>query len=112
MVNPIDRALGIVERTSAEAASGPWVPGMQTEMGYLWAATIEGEKVIAFETEPGRVAFGISAANLVTVRKLAAGFNIVVQVVIRDTEGMMDEITIIGPRGRMKKIFAFLGQHL
>lgn len=85
---------------------------MQTAMGFLWAATIEGEKVIAFETAPGQVEFGLSPANLVSARKVAAGLNIVVEVVIRDDEGTTDELTIIGPRGRVKKIFAFLGHEL
>jgi hypothetical protein len=111
MVNALDRAMGVVERTSAEAAEGSWVPGMPTVRGFLWAAPLEGTKYIAFETAPGRVEFGLHAGNLVRAKKVAAGLNMVVEAVMRD--GDEDVIlTIIGPRGRVKRIFAFLGFNL
>lgn len=81
-------------------------------MGFLWAATVDGEKVIAFEVAPGQVVFGLSETSLASARKVAAGLNIVVEAVMKDDEGNTETLTIIGPRGRVKKIFAFLGHKL
>ena len=109
MANAIDRAMGIHERTSAEAASGAWYAGMPTVMGFLWAATVENERWLAFETAPGQVAFGFTTAQILGARRVAAGLNVIVEMLVRDNEGDSSMLTVIGPRGRVKNIFAFVG---
>lgn len=112
MVNALDKAMGIVERTSAELGVGAWYAGMQTARGFLWAATVEGDKYIAFEVAPGQVVVGMTAETLKYARKVASGLNIIVNASVTDDNGELTHLTFIGPRGRVKKIFAFLGWNL
>lgn len=112
MVNRFDKAMGIVERTSAEAGAGPWVPGLKTQNGYLFAADFDGVKAAAFETAPGRIAFTLEPETLVTVRKVASGLNVILELQLRAADEGIITVTLIGPRGRMKKIFAFIGHPL
>ncbi len=106
----IDKALGIAVRTSADFGDGPWVPGMALHRGWLWAGTTGGETVLAFETAPGRVLFGLTADEFESVRKVASGLNVVVECVIKDDDGLARTFTLGGPRGRMKKAFAYVGK--
>jgi hypothetical protein len=112
MVNALDKAMGIVERTSAEAGDGVYFGGMPTVRGFFWAAAVEGEKVAAFEMAPGNVIFGLTSENVRSVKKVMAGLNIIVQVVYGYEDGEPMPIVIIGPRGRVKKIFAYIGYEL
>lgn len=109
MVSWVDKQMGIVERTSAEFAEGAWVPGMPTTMGFLWATQYEGQPVAAFEVAPGQVVFSLNRETVRHARKVAAALNIVVEVAIPLEDGTDGILTIIGPRGRVKKIFAFIG---
>jgi len=113
MVNALDRAMGIVERTSAEVGEGRWLPGMRTQNGFLWAGLVKGEKCIAFESFPGQVLFALTADNLISARKVTAALNIIVEVVVGSEDGTGDvAMVVIGPRGRVKRIFAYLGHNL
>src|SRR5215510_14286083 len=81
-MNPLvefDRSLGIAVRTSADFGDGPWVPGMKLHRGQLWAGTVEGQTVLAFEHVPGRALFGFAPDDLKSVRKVASGLNVVVE---------------------------------
>lgn len=109
MVSWIDKQLGIVERTSAEFAEGSWVPGMPTTLGFFWATRYEGQPVAAFEVAAGQVVFSLSKETVRRARKVASALNIVVEVAIPLEYGTDGVLTIIGPRGRVKKIFAFIG---
>lgn len=106
----IDKMLGIAVRTSADFGDGPWVPGMEMHRGSLWAGTVEGQTMLAFETAPGQVHFGFEPDELKLVRKVASGPNVVVECVIAEADGSPRTFTIVGPRGRMKKAFAYVGK--
>jgi hypothetical protein len=105
-----DRMLGIAVRTSADFGDGPWVPGMELHRGWLWAGTVEGVTALAFEHAPGRLLFGFASDELKSVRKVASGLNVVVECVITDDDGSPRTFTLVGPRGRMKKAFAYVGK--
>jgi hypothetical protein len=109
MASFADRAVGIHERTSGEIGDGPWVPGQRMQIGYLFAATVDGEPYLAFEVAPGNVPISLAKSQLVAVRKRGSGLNIVVDVDVRAPEGDVVTLAIVGTRGRVKKIFAFMG---
>jgi hypothetical protein len=106
----IDRMLGIAVRTSADFGDSAWTPGMPMHQGWLWAGTVEGEKVLAFEFGPGQVVFGLAPDELMSVRKVASGFNVVVECVVSDEDGSPRTFTLVGPRGRMRKAFEHIGK--
>ncbi|ADU46583.1 hypothetical protein Intca_0021 [Intrasporangium calvum DSM 43043] len=106
----IDRMLGIAVRTSADFGDGAWTPGMPLQQGWLWAGTVEGDTVLAFELGPGRVLFGFTPDELRSVRKVASGFNTVVECVVAEENGSPRTFTLVGPRGRIKKAFQHIGK--
>jgi hypothetical protein len=106
----IDQMLGIAVRTSADFGEGAWVPGMDLNQGSLWAGTMEGERAIAFDLAPGRLLFAFTPDELTSVRKVASGFNVVVECVVEGEDGSPTTFTLVGPRGRMKKAFAYVGK--
>lgn len=110
MGNPVDRAYGIVERTSADLGEGYWLPGMPLTRGWLWAATVQGEPVAAFELAPGHVLLTLTPSTIQGVRKAASGLNVVLEVAVAADDGETVWLTFVGPRGRMKRIFAHVGQ--
>lgn len=111
MVNRLDQAAGMYERTSAEVGELPWTPSSEKRLGYLFAATLEGQNFAAFEVAPGQVILSIGAENLVSARRISGAINIVVEVKLRSNDGTGEifSVGIRGPRGRVAKIFAFLG---
>jgi len=113
VVNRYLQAMGVVERTSAEVADGPWVPGLQTQLGYLMAIDSEGVAGAAFEVAPGQIALSFDREQVISARRVASGLNVIVDADIRADDGnSVLTVTFIGPRGRMKRIFAFLGHPL
>ena len=114
MTSRYDKAVGVIERTSAEVGELPWTASSEKQLGYLFAATVDGQKVAAFETAPGRVVLSIGAENLVSARKLSGAINIVVEVALRSNDGSGEvfKIGVRGPNGRVSNIFAFLGHPL
>lgn len=107
----IERALGIVERTSAEIGEGPWTPRTRTQNGYLFAFNTDGVRGACFELAPGNV-LPLDPARIESVRKVASGFNIILDVYIRASPGDPNSagvITVAGPRGRVRRIFDFIG---
>ena len=109
MVSHIDKALGIVVRTSAEAGEGPWFPGMETTWGSLWALTHNGEHGVVFELAPGRVMFTISPEMVEFAQKRASAVNTVVDLTVKGADGAPLVITLIAPRGRLKRVLAHIG---
>ena len=112
MVSSLDKAIGIIERTSAELGQGFYYGGMPTQWGFLWAANLEGEPAAVFELGPGQMLVAFTKDNLIAASKVAAGLNIIVQVSVKGNDGSAVPLVIVGPRGRIKKIFAFLGKPL
>lgn len=109
MASSIDRAYGIVERTSADLGEGYWFPGMPLTRGWLWAATVQGEPVVAFELAPGRVILTLTPSTIKGMRKAASGLNVVLEAAVAAEDGKVVWLTFVGPRGRMKRIFAHVG---
>lgn len=108
MVNKIDQMLGIVERTSADVGDGRWVPGMPMQRGYLWASTVEGTRVMAFEVAPGQILLAIEQPTITRSIKRASGLNMVVEVEVT-VNGERLVLTLVAPRGRLKRILTFMG---
>jgi len=109
MASFADRALGIVERTSADAFPGEWAPGVEMTRGFLWAMSLDGVPVLAFETSPGSILFSVAAPDILDVRKPRAGLNVMLEVDVKGDNHEEHTLTLVGPRGRMKRIFDFLG---
>jgi hypothetical protein len=108
-----EKAAGIYESTAAQFAFGPRVPGMQVLPGRFWAADTPDEGAVAAFEAPGRnILWSISRQIVTYVKRIAAALQIVVEIVFVDDEGNSHLITLIGPRGRVKKIFAFIGYPL
>lgn len=113
MASWIEKASGIYESTSAQFAFGTWVPGMQTITGRFWAANTPDQGAVAVFEAPGRnFLWSISKENITYAKKIAAALQIVVEILLVDDGGNSHLITLIGPRGRVKKIFAFVGYPL
>ncbi len=109
MVSYIDKTLGIVERTSADTGEGPWIPGMELTRGWLWAATLEGQRSVAFELAPGRVLFVFGPSDVKSVQKRASVLNTVVDVTVVGDDGAPLVVTLVAPRGRLKRVLAHIG---
>jgi hypothetical protein len=109
VVRDYGKALGIVVHTSAEAGEGPWFPGMETTWGRLWARTADGEHVVVFELEPGRVMFRISPEMVEFAKKRASAVNTIVDVTVKRADGARQVITFIAPRGLLKRALAHIG---
>jgi hypothetical protein len=109
VVRDIDKALGIVVRTSAEAGEGPWFPGMETTWGSLWARTADGEHEVGFDLGPGGVMIRISPEMVEFAKKRASALNTIVDVTVKRADGARQVITFIAPRGHLKRALAHIG---
>lgn len=112
MVDLIGKVVDPVVRSSAEFGEGPWYGGMPTVRGFLWAATVEGRKVIGFETAPGVLAWAFDAGQIRSARKVMSALNIIAEFTAIDDAGSLFTLSVVAPRGRLKKIFDFAGHRL
>ncbi|WP_431866027.1 hypothetical protein [Microbacterium paraoxydans] len=114
MASAADKAMGIVERTSAEVGELPWTSSSEKRLGYLFAVSVGGQPVAGFEVAPGQVILELGRENLVSVRKVSGAMTIVVELTMRSTDGSGEivKLGMRGPSGRMKRVFAFLGHPL
>jgi hypothetical protein len=68
----------------------------------------DGGKLIAFIPRGGGYAITFATSEITAVSKRASAFNTVVDVQIND-DGESHTFCLVGPRGRMKRIFATAG---
>lgn len=109
MPDMFDRATGVAVRTSAALGIGSWVPGMEMHRGVLWTVPFEGSYGLAFDLAHGKTLFGFARDELKQVRKVKSGFNTIIEITVDGDAGGSNVFTLVGPRGRMKKIFAAVG---
>lgn len=50
--------------------------------------------------------------SILLVRKVASGLSIIVEMTAKTDDGSERVFTVVGPRGRVTKIFAFMGHAL
>jgi hypothetical protein len=75
---------------------------------FLGLETIQGSLYRNVAPGSGSSALVFQSADVRNVRKVASGLNTVVEFEGKDKNGW-SQLTIIGPRGRIKKVFALLG---
>jgi hypothetical protein len=112
-VNRFEKLAGVYESTAANYVPGYLLPGDPATPGRLWAANVPdlGETAV-FELPNGTFAWHLTKTNVVFVQKVASGLQIMLELTYMNDNGFTEMITLIAPRGRLKKIFAFIGHPL
>jgi hypothetical protein len=113
MVNRLEKLAGVYESTAAAYEVGYLMPGNRPTPGRLWAANVPdlGETAV-FELPNGTIAWHLTKSNVMFVEKVASGLQIMLELVYMDDRGFTQMVTLIAPRGRLKKIFEFIGHPL
>jgi hypothetical protein len=115
-VDPPQEDLTVIAESSAGCYPGRFAEyvssrGARMTNGRLAAVELDGDIALMFATrEEGPLLVG-TKEDLFRVAKVKSGLNIVVEVVAKEGDG---EVTMcfVGPRGRMRKIFAGVGHPL
>ncbi|WP_217921777.1 hypothetical protein [Miltoncostaea oceani] len=84
------------------------IRGARITNGHLAAVEQDGNLALMFATREEGPLFAIANEDLRRADKVKSGLNTVVEVVAKDGE----TVCFVGPRGRMRKIFAGVGHPL
>lgn len=113
--DPLEDLTVIVE-SSAGFFPGRWaeylrVRGARMTNGQLAAVERGGDLLLMFATREEGPLVAIDQEGLLRAAKVKSGLNTAVEVVAKDGDGEMT-LCFVGPRGRMRKIFAGVGHPL
>lgn len=100
----------VLAQTSASIGNITWQYMRRKDLvnGALAAVDLDGERALVFSSGPGEQVT-LRETDIAEVTKVGSGFNIVVDVVYGDPLIEPGFLCFVGPRGRMKTIFATLG---
>jgi hypothetical protein len=110
-MNEFEKVSGAFASTFVHCGVGAWSPDMQKITVFMWAAELpNGVRAAAIQQLPDRkIAWILFDSIIDYVGNVASGLAIIVEVIFRDEDGQSHLLTLIGPSGRLKKIFKFLG---
>lgn len=100
----------LLTQTSASMGMLPWEyqRRQDLEVGSLSVVELNGQRTLVFSGRRPEL-FTLEANQIATVTKVASGFNVIVDVIFGATIAEVAAVCFVGPRGRMKTIFATLG---
>lgn len=108
--------LRVIVDTSAGHYPGGWgeytaTPGAAMTNGRLGAVEVDGAASLLFVTRDGMPMFIGDEANLIGAAVVKRALNTIVEVACTQA-GKERTVCFVGPRGRMRKIFAAVGHPL
>lgn len=98
----------VLVQTSASFGTASWYLQPRFEDGRLEVAARGGERALVFHRRSAGL-LTLDEENILQVRKVKRGLNTVVDVDVRNSSGGVTTVCFVGPRGRMKTVFATLG---
>jgi hypothetical protein len=100
----------VLAQTSAAIGSMAWEAMRRQDLvnGVLAAVDMSGQRALVFSSDPDHQ-LTIPDTAILQVSKVASGLNIIVDVLYGNLWSQTDMLCFIGPRGRMKTIFATVG---
>jgi hypothetical protein len=103
----------VLAQTRGSLAPMPWANAQRSDLsdGVLAIVDDPQERLMAFVPRGGGLALVLPVSSITSATKRASALNTVVDVDIGD-HGDRETICIVGPRGRMKRIFAAAGHTL
>ena len=107
------KAATVLAETHGVLAPTPWAAARRADLidGVLAVVEDRDGRLMAFAPRGGGPGAVIDVLSIVSVTKQASAFNTVVDVEL-ESDGMHETISLVGPRGRMKKIAAAAGHPL